>query len=91
MKTFIEACVQKILLDSKDLTSSVIVIPNNRAALFLKKAFIEQCESAIILPKIVTISEFINDLAEMQVANKTELLFEFYNCYHQCGFDERNL
>jgi hypothetical protein len=88
MKTFIEACVQKILLDSKDLTSSVIVIPNNRAALFLKKAFIEQCESAIILPKIVTISEFINDLAEMQVANKTELLFEFYNCYHQCGFDE---
>ncbi|MCI5056173.1 MAG: hypothetical protein MRY83_08695, partial [Flavobacteriales bacterium] len=81
METFIERVAKDILNQQQDPSQTLLIIPNNRAALFLKNALVQNSKKSVILPKIITISEFISRLSGVQVANKTDLLFDFYNCF----------
>jgi len=75
--------VAKILIDnySEKLSSTIVVLPNKRAKVFLVEALKKQVSTTIFSPKISSIEEFIQEIADIRSIDAIELLFEFYEVY----------
>lgn len=73
----------KVLIEnySEQLVNTIIVLPNKRAKIFLVEAIKIQVNTNILSPKIVSIEEFIQDIAGIRTIDPIELLFEFYEVY----------
>ncbi|MDN3675153.1 PD-(D/E)XK nuclease family protein [Flavobacterium branchiarum] len=63
------------------LAETTIVLPNKRAKIFLVEALKKQIQNTVISPKIISIEEFIQDIASVRSIDSIELLFEFYEVY----------
>lgn len=81
MKTFLEKVVKEILASNKNLGESIIVLPSRRACVFFKKEILQACTTASFLPKIISIENYIQEIAEINLIDNTQLLFEFYSIY----------
>ena len=75
--------IAKVLIDdySGKLSSTIVVLPNKRAKIFLVEALKRQVASNILSPEIISIEEFIQDIAGIRAIDPIELLFEFYEVY----------
>ncbi len=73
----------KIIIDkySKNLSNTIIILPNKRAKIFLIEALKNQVENNILSPEIIAIEDFIQDISEIRTIDPIELLFEFYQVY----------
>ncbi|WP_278034621.1 PD-(D/E)XK nuclease family protein [Flavobacterium nitratireducens] len=80
--TFLDK-IAKILIEkySDKLVNTIIVLPNKRARIFLIEALKKQISTNILAPKIVSIEDFIQDIAAIRTVDPIELLFEFYEVY----------
>jgi hypothetical protein len=58
-----------------------VVLPNKRAKVFLIEAMKNQVSTNILSPEIISIEEFIQDIASIRPIDPIELLFEFYEVY----------
>jgi ATP-dependent helicase/nuclease subunit B len=58
-----------------------IVLPNRRAALFLKEHLATEAGRTIFSPEIYSTEDFIYKLSGLQIIDNTELLFELYSVY----------
>jgi ATP-dependent helicase/nuclease subunit B len=58
-----------------------VVLPNRRAAVFLKKHISSLIKSPVFLPGIISIQDFIIDLSETVIADEYTLLIELYKSY----------
>ncbi len=63
------------------LSNTIVVLPNKRAKIFLIEALKNQVSSNILSPDIISIEEFIQDIASIRTIDPIELLFEFYEVY----------
>ena len=63
------------------LSNTIVVLPNKRAKIFLIEALKNQVSSNILSPNIISIEEFIQDIASIRTIDPIELLFEFYEVY----------
>jgi hypothetical protein len=63
------------------LAETIIVLPNKRAKIFLIEALKRQIEENVFSPEIISIEDFIQNIAEIRTINPIELLFEFYEVY----------
>ena len=80
--TFIEKIAGVILLEYADkLTDTTIILPNKRAKVFLIEALKKQTNNTIFSPEIISIEDFIQDVAGIRTIDSVELLFEFYTVY----------
>lgn len=59
----------------------IVVLPNKRAKIFLIEALKEQLDKTVFAPDIVSIEDFIQDVAGIRAIDNIELVFEFYNVY----------
>ena len=75
--------IASVLLDnySDSLSNTTVVLPNKRAKIFLIEALKNQIDTSILAPKIISIEEFIQDIASIRNVDPIELLFEFYEVY----------
>lgn len=64
-----------------DLSKSVIILPNKRAKIFLIEALKKNIDTIVFAPHIISIEEFIQDVAGVRTVDSIELLFEFYRVY----------
>ena len=83
MKPFLE-CVADAYLknETTNLSNYCFILPNRRSGSFLKMHFLESAgNSALILPEITTISDFIADVCNLVEASRVDLLFTLYNEY----------
>ncbi len=81
-RTFIEQIASVLLLDySNKLTNTIIVLPNRRAKVFLIESLKKQTTKTIFSPEIISIEDFIQDIAGIRTIDSVELLFEFYTVY----------
>lgn len=62
----------------EDLT---IVLPNKRAKVFLLEELRNQIQHNSFAPNIISIEEFIQEIAGIRSVDSVELLFEFYTVY----------
>lgn len=62
----------------------IVVLPNKRAKLFFFDALQRHASSTIFAPQVISIEEFIQDIAQVRPVDNIELLLEFYNVYINC-------
>ncbi|RVT78296.1 PD-(D/E)XK nuclease family protein [Flavobacterium sufflavum] len=80
--TFLDKIAQ-ILIEkySAKLANTIVVLPNKRAKIFLIEALKKQVSNNILAPEIISIEDFIQDIAGVRTVDPIELLFEFYEVY----------
>ena len=66
---------------SSKLSNTIVVLPNKRAKIFLVEALKKQVSTNILSPEIISVEEFIQDIASIRNIDPIELLFEFYEVY----------
>ncbi|MGV8945448.1 MAG: PD-(D/E)XK nuclease family protein [Lutibacter sp.] len=83
MKSFISSVIDDVLNKHKSFNNLIFVLPSQRACVFLKEEILKKAPSTIFLPKIVSIENYIQELADINLIDATQLLFEFYTIYKQ--------
>jgi len=81
MKSFISNVVDTIISQYKSYHHLTFVLPSQRACVFLKEDLLQKIPTTSFLPKIVSIENYIQELADIHLIDNTQLLFEFYNIY----------
>ncbi len=69
------------LIKSGHLHEKIIVLPNKRSGLFLKKALIETLQKPVLSPQILTIEEFLAGMTPFVQTDWLELIFDFFQTY----------
>lgn len=87
--TFIEKVVQEIIKEKEhDFSSSVIIFPNRRAGLFFKQALSEHIDRPVWVPKVMSISDFVEKTVPYSIPGDLTLLMELFETYRALGIDE---
>lgn len=81
MKSFILDVLEDLKNNGENLSNLIFILPSRRAGVFLKKELVNASNDTLFSPIIISIEEFIEDLAQLKSITNTELLFEFYNTY----------
>ncbi|MES2484943.1 MAG: hypothetical protein V4581_03215, partial [Bacteroidota bacterium] len=80
MQTFLDKLSTEILKNHGGNRAGVtIVLPNKRARIFLLEALKRQLQGTVFAPNIISIDDFVQDVAGIRSIDTIELLFEFYN------------
>ena len=66
---------------SDTLSDTIVVLPNKRAKIFLIEALKKQVDRNILSPEIISIEDFVQNIAGIRTVDPIELLFEFYEVY----------
>ena len=81
-KSFLEKLAEQLFNSfGNDIANLSIVLPNQRAKIFLIEALKKHAHKNIFAPKIISIEEFVQQLAKINAVDNIELLFEFYKVY----------
>ena len=90
MHHFIKNVIEKIFSDkTRNISNSIIILPNKRSQIFLKKEISNVLKKTIFAPKIYDIEEFMSVISGIEKISDTELLFEFYNVYSSHTKDDK--
>jgi hypothetical protein len=80
--SFLDKIAQVLIENHTDkLSNTIVVLPNKRAKIFLIEALKKQVDGNILSPEIISIEDFIQDIAGIRTVDPIELLFEFYDVY----------
>lgn len=80
--SFLDKLSSAIIDQYQDTISNIVIIlPNKRARIFLIEALKKQLPGTLFAPEIVSIEDFIQDVAGIRTCDNIELLFEFYDVY----------
>lgn len=81
-ETFLDKLAIQLTTDyGNSLAGITVILPNKRAKIFLLEALKRQISGTIFAPEIISIEDFIQDVAGIRSIDSIELLFEFYNIY----------
>lgn len=80
MQSFIAQCIDSILSSHKHLENVVIVLPSQRAKVFVKKELTSKMTVGF-LPRILNIEELISEISGFEKIDTIQLLFYFYKVY----------
>ncbi|MGV6845828.1 MAG: PD-(D/E)XK nuclease family protein, partial [Lutibacter sp.] len=83
MQSFIQKVVNQVLENKIPFSKQYIILPSQRAGVFLKNEFIAKLNKPNFLPTIISIEDFIQEIADVQLVDSIQLLFEFYKVYTQ--------
>ena len=80
--TFLDK-IASVLIEnySDNLSNTIVVLPNKRAKIFLIEALKNQVATNILSPEIISIEDFVQNIAGIRTIDPIELLFEFYEVY----------
>ncbi|OYQ36640.1 hypothetical protein CHU92_09605 [Flavobacterium cyanobacteriorum] len=80
--TFLNKLSKELITEfAGKLTDVVIVLPNKRARIFLLEALKKNLDQTVFAPTIVSIEDFMQDVAGIRSVDAMTTLFEFYNVY----------
>ncbi|MBS9766252.1 MAG: PD-(D/E)XK nuclease family protein [Flavobacteriaceae bacterium] len=83
MKSFLSKVVTRVLEEQKDLKNVVLVVPSERACVFLRDELNQRSLKASFFPEVVSIQKYIQDLSGIIPADYIKLVFDFYKIYQQ--------
>ena len=87
--TFLNQLASHIIINYSDsLSDCVIILPNKRAKVFLINELQKAISNTIFSPEIISIEEFVQNIAGIRSVDSVELLFEFYKVY--CDVEQNN-
>ncbi len=80
MQTFISETLKSIANQQDSFKNTVIVLPSQRAGVFIKQELKKQGTIGF-LPRIINIEEFIEEVSGFTKVDTVQLLFHFYSVY----------
>lgn len=81
-QTFLNKLSQQLINDYPlSISDLVLILPNKRAKVFLIEELKNEITNTIFAPEIVSIEDFIQEIAAIRAIDSIELLFEFYTVY----------
>ena len=90
MKAFLELIADKILQNPcYQADKSIIVFPNRRAGVFLKK-FLNNSGKTIFMPKILGMNNFVEQTSGMKIIKNEFLLFELFRIHKELSLKNNN-
>ena len=78
METFLDKVIQRINDDYDDIASVHIILPSKRSCLYFKDRLIRSGYRSAWLPKIETLSDFIENTYPGKIVNKLTLISLLY-------------
>lgn len=80
--SFLNRLANELLkVTSHNALDLIIILPNKRAKVFLLEEIKKTVSNNIFAPNIISIEEFVQDIAGIRTVDNIELLFEFYEVY----------
>jgi hypothetical protein len=80
--TFLHQLALEVLNNYSEVFSELtIILPNKRAKVFLLDELKKLVPNNVFAPEIISIEEFVQDIAGIRSIDSVELLFEFYEVY----------
>jgi hypothetical protein len=80
--SFLEKIAETVIHNYSDsLSTTIIVLPNKRAKVFLIDALKKQINSPVFLPEILSIEDLVQKISGLRLIDPIELIFEFYEVY----------
>ncbi len=80
--TFLDKVIGEIISDNKtDYSDTTVVFPTRRAALIFRKKFAAAFSKPCFLPAAFSINDFIGGIYPKRIAERKELLLEFFPLY----------
>lgn len=82
MTPFLQHIARQLVSDfGSDFGRVMVVLPSQRASLFLKKYLSEEIKKPFLLPRIITINEFVEEQTDYVFARQPELLMVLFRAY----------
>ena len=80
---FLSLVVSRLLASGIPLREQLVVVPTKRSGTFLQRQLVAQlqCTPATILPRIVTIDEWITEMSGRVILDNTALVSILYEVY----------
>lgn len=85
-ESFLEKVARRLVQDfPADMQQACVIMPNRRAAVFLKRHLGAIITKPAFAPSIFSIEDFVFDSVGFHEADQLELLWELYACYSKSG------
>jgi len=82
MQPFLESlAIHLIASAGSELGDIRIILPNRRAGLFLQRHLAAHASKTTWLPRIYTISDFIDEMSSLELADPLDIFFKLYDIY----------
>lgn len=83
MQSFLKESLDALAQQSTPISEVTIILPSKRAGGFLRQILVENTDENFFAPTILSIEEFVCDIAGMHQLPKTELLVQGYQVFKQ--------
>jgi ATP-dependent helicase/nuclease subunit B len=83
MQSFLQETVQKLLSRDTPISEYILILPSKRAGGSLQQILIANAKNNFFSPKILSIEEFVVEVAGLKPILKTELLVISHSVYNQ--------
>jgi len=81
MQSFLEETLNTIQKNDSNFSNAILILPSKRAGSFIKKILQKNTTKTQWLPQIVSIEDFIQDLADLSIIPTIDLIFKSYSIY----------
>lgn len=81
MEPFLQNVVKNLIKTDINFSDAILVLPNQRAGVYLKKHLKDILQENSFLPDIITFDKFAEQLSGIPKTPAIELLFDFYTVY----------
>jgi hypothetical protein len=79
--TFLDQAVQRLLQLPQPLNQITVVMPSQRAAVFLRRALLKQLTKPSFSPQFITVENLVAQSTGLQILDNAPLLFKLYEAY----------
>ena len=83
MSSFISRIAEEIISSPVPLHQQMVMLPNQRAEIFLREALKSHLDKPTLLPLFLTVDGFISDAGNLLVIEPLVLLIELHKAYSQ--------
>ena len=87
MSTFIERIASELLENHQPMHQTLVLLPNQRAELFLREALKPHLEQPTLLPLFSTVDGFISNAAQLTVLEPLVLLLELHQAHNEARYE----
>lgn len=81
---FLDRIAKELVAEfGNDMAKALVILPNRRSAVFLKKAIAKQMSGAVLLPRMQSIQDQVETWSRTRIVSPTELLLRFFTIHQQ--------
>ena len=74
MKSFIAKVIEDVISEHNNIANLIFVLPSQRACVFLKEEVVDNIYTNSFLPKIISIENYIQDIADFSLIDNIDIL-----------------